>query len=350
MIAETAGKLIAPFVDCLWPADREKIYQILRLSCNRAWQEGKWLGMTSEFFLPVIRDHCGQPYIVAPVSHPILLAINMLGRQGITIRDQYFMFHRNGYGDIRNGDQCQWNQDVYDVEQYVPYVNKNNINFSNGVRVGVRALGPVAEGEKIFINGTYMDGNSVYTYKKNEGFESCGCQIDKDQIDTIKGVEIKIENKFNYISNVCFSTISSIVKTPTISPVEVIVIDDSGQPNMISRLEPNQRTSKYRKYLVPEPFCGKDVIHGLFKMAQQDLITSDTDSIMISNEEALIALAKGINNIYYKEQMDMGAAFIFNAIGILEKEKREEEAPSHSPIQVHFMYEGDTPPVMNYYS
>ena len=50
MIAEVAGQLVAKFIERSWPSDRADIYEILRLGLNKAWSEGRWLGMSKEFF------------------------------------------------------------------------------------------------------------------------------------------------------------------------------------------------------------------------------------------------------------------------------------------------------------
>ncbi len=115
-------------------------------------------------------------------------------------------------------------------------------------------------------------------------------------------------------------------------------------------MAPNHRFSKYRKYLVPDNLCGRKCLHALFKIGQQEEIISPSDTIMISNDEALISLAKGIHNIYYKEQQEVGANYIIQGISILEKERREEESPDEFPIQVDVMVYSDLPDSLRYNS
>ena len=338
MIAEQAGKLIAKFIEKQWPSDKEDIFDILKLAANKAWQEGKWLGMTAEFFVPVMEERDGTKYIIAPSTHPILLAINGMSL-GLAIRDEYFIFHRNGYGDIRDGQGCKWNTDVYDLGRS-PVFDKNNI-IPSGVKIGVMPIGAPGANEKININGTYEDGSQVFTYKYS-GKQSC-CLVDKNSIDTVNGIELEIKNGFNYIGNICFTNISSITKTITRTPIDVIAIDKNGNGYKIATLNPNQKHSIYRKYIVPNELCGKNVLHGLFKIGQQEDIVSMTDNIIIKNEEALISLAIGVHNMYYKQQIETGANFILQALSVLSKEKREESSPSEFPIQVDSVYMGDIP-------
>jgi hypothetical protein len=349
MIASIAAQIVAKFIEKRWPSDKEDIYEILRLGINKAWQEGKWLGMTAEMFVNVYKETSGQSYIISPQSHPVLLALNGTHAGGIPIRDEYFMFHRNGYGDIRDYPGCNWNQDVYSIGE-VPYVNKNNINFSEGVRIGVRSLGIAGPNEKLYINGTYKDGERIFTYKKKDYGNCCGCNTNTDEIDTVNGIEIPITNDFNYINNICFSSILSITKTQTRTPIEVIAIDSSNSAYVIARMLPAQRFSKYKKYLVPNNLCGRTTMHGLFKIAKQEYIKDDTDNIIIENDEALISLAMGAYNMYHKQQMELGAQYFLSGITVLDKEKKEESSPVESPIQVSGTYDGDLDTALKYNS
>jgi len=348
MNADYAGKLVAPFIDKQYPNDRDAIFGILRMGVNKAWQEGKWLGMTAEFYVKVKTDYTGQKYFIAPMSHPILLAINGIN-QGLSIRSKHFMFHRNGYGDIRNRDGCSWNQDVYDVGA-TPIIDTDGIDFSLGVMVGVRAIGLVGENEFVNINGAYQDDERIYSYENSKFGKSCGCEIKKEFVDIVNGIKLPITNEFNYISNIKFKDITSITKSLTKSPVEIIVIDAFNNGHRVARMEPNHRFSKYRKYLVPDELCGRDCLHALFKIGQQEEIVSPSDTIMVSNDEALISLAKGIYNIYYKEQQEVGANYVAQGITILEKEKREEESPEEFPIQVDAHSYSDLPDALRYNS
>ena len=348
MNAEMAGELVAPYIEKRWPADRKEIWGILRLGVNKAWQEGKWLGMAVEGYVPILKDADGQNYIMPPKEYPILLAMNT-HKMGVIIRDQYFMFHRNSRGDVRSNTECSWSQDIYDLG-YSPVKDRNNI-IKTGVMVGIRSIGPAGANEKVWINGSYADGNQVYTYKKSTyGETPCGCQVKTDAIDTIKGVELAISTSFNYICNLKFSAISSIVKTVTQSPVEIVVIDSFGNGTPVARLEPNERESKYRKYLVPNHLCDRKSLHGMFKISQQEEITSGTDNIIIKNQEALISLAKGIYAMYNQDNPEKGASYIIQAISVLDKEKTEESSPDTFPMQVQSIYEGDLPMTLQYLS
>ena len=163
----------------------------------------------------------------------------------------------------------------------------------------------------------------------------------------VYSIEGRLAYNRNYIK---FSYITSIIKTQTLSPVEVIVIDCDNHGHVIAELQPNQRFSKYRKYLAPRMVCGHKSIHGIFKIAQQEIISSPTDKLIISNEEALVSLCKGVFNLYYKEQVELGDVYLKLGIQVLEDEKREEESPSESPIQVSHLQSEDIPEIFKFNS
>lgn len=350
MIAQEAAEFVARFIDKSYPQDREEIYEIITLALNRAWNEGKWLGMTAEFFVPIETDNSGNNFIIAPTSHPILLAVNVNGSPDVSIRDNYFQFHKNGMGSIVNSNDCRWTQDVTDVGS-VPIINKHNINFSEGVRIGVRSLGVVGEDEEVHVDGRNEVGDNVYTYIKRDMGTPCECVLESDRekrIETVSGVRIKIKDGFHYISNALFYDIKSISKTATTAPVEVIAIDCNNNATVIARMEPGQRKSKYRKYTVPTNLCKGKCIHGLFKIAKQERIANDTEQLILSNLEAIMAFTKGIYMLYYKENLEVGSSFILNGITILEKERREEESPSEFPVQVSGLMVDDVPEILKY--
>ena len=347
MIAKQAAELVAPFIDKSYPQDKDKIYEILTLAINRAWNEGKWLGMTAEFFVGVSQDNIGNKFILAPNSHPILLAVNVLGKP-TTIRDNYFQFHKNGMGGIINDKDCRWSQDITDVGT-VPILDKHNINFEEGVKIGVRPLGIPGPNEYIFIDGTNQIGESLYTYIKKDLGSTCCCVLDSQRdsdVETVNGIKLQVKEGFHYISNAEFYDILGISKTITRTPVEIIAIDCNNNAKVIAKLEPNQTVSKYRKYSVPSHLCKGDCIHGLFKIAKQEKIVNDTERLIIQNEEALLAFTKGIYMLYYKENMEAGASYILNGITILEKERREEDSPSEFPVQITGLMVDDVPEII----
>lgn len=348
MRASTAAKLVSGFVNKTWPDDQEDLFEILELAVNKAWNEGKWLGMTQHIFVKTHRDALGRAYIIAPYSHPILLAINVDGKP-TAIRGAHFMFHKNGMGDVKDGDGCRWNQDVYDLGA-VPTLDDGSLISKDGFLVGVRAIGVPGEDEKVFINGTHTDNTKVYTFQNSADIpSSCACEVKPETVETVHGISIDIRKGFHYLCNVRFSEVLSITKTNTRTPIEILAIRPDNTVFVLARMEPNQTESSYRKYVIPDNLC-RDYVHGLFKIRKQEPITSHTQEIIIDDKEVLISLCKGIYNLLYKDQLEMGAGFINLGIGTLEKSKREQESPDQFPIQVDPILSSDIPNSFNYYS
>jgi hypothetical protein len=329
MNAGQAFSLVADFVE----ADensRDKVWRILRLACNHAWGKGKWWGMTTDFWCKVHYEEGsnGKPYILSPPGYDALLGINRDGKPRI-LRDSYFMFHKNGPGDIKGHNYCHWNTDVYDAG-HVPTLHAiNNYGCRSGVMIGIRSIGSPGEDEVVTIQGETEDGQLAVSYELNNP-KKCNClQASEDEsgpaVRTVHGVRIQVTDKFSYVDNVLFRNITSITKTLTKCPIEVIFINKDGEGFITARLNPWDTESRYRKYYVPEG-CEHSV-HGLFKIGKQPHIIDDSQPIIIGNEEALVALCKGINLMYYKEQALAGAGYLQAAVISLEEEKRETESP-----------------------
>lgn len=347
MNAATAGKLIAPYIGRSWPTDRRVIFQNLKLAVNKSWNEGKYDGQTKEYEVPIYSS-CDGNFIVGPYSHNVLLAIN-IDFKPKTIRSNEFKFHKNGNGFIQNRQGCRWIQDVYDLGEF-PTMQKITDNFQ--FIVGVRSLGMASPDEKIWIDGVYSNSDRIYTYKKKEaGIETCGCVSKQSTVETVSGIELDISHAFNYINNIKFGDIASIHKTITRCPVEVMIIDPAtGNGIVVARLQPNQTVSKYRRYMVPDSVCKNSCAYGLFKIREQEDIVSDTDTIIIDNEEALISLAMSIDYTYEKKNPQEGALYFLQAISILDKNKMQKSSPDEFPIQIRPMHEGDMPSILNYLS
>jgi len=345
LTAKQGAQLIAPHVEKSWPEHKSDLYRILRLALNYAWNEGKWYGMSREYFVAV---KTGDPhdYFIGPNGFDVLMAVNASGTPRLT-RGVEFQFHKNGYGSITKEGDCAWFEDVMDCGEG-PLLQQLNIESM----IGVRSLGPETGNVSVKIRGRYADGNPVYTFvaDKINSQETCGCissTNDEDIIKTIDGLEIPITEKFTYISNICFKSIESITKDVTVNPVEVIAINGNGEGKMLARLEPYEVNSRYRKYIAPVGAICNGSVHALFKISPQAEINNESQPLIISNEEAIIALAMGIHKVYYTQEQTVGQNFLLRGINALEKQKREEEVNSNSPIQVTGLGVDDIPEIFN---
>lgn len=336
MNAGQAGEAIAPFIDSSMQQNRERVFSIMKMALNYAWDKGKWFGMTAEFF---VNTRCepkgGKRYIFAPPGYSTLLAVNV-DEQHPTLRDKYFIFHRNGPGDIKSPAHahCRWNRDVYDMGEY-PNMHEINLYFPDGVLVGVRSLGKPGDDEYITFQGHDEDG-SVISYEHKEP-SKCSCfSLSEDEnapvTRTVHGIRLKITEGFEYINNVTFLGLTKIFKTFTRCPIEVRLIDSKNRTYITAILQPWERQSSYRKYYIPDS-CG-DCVHALFKISRQPEIIDESQPLIINHENALLSLCKGMQLKFFKEQLVAGDQFLQQGIIFLEEDKRESESPTVFPIQV----------------
>lgn len=350
MTAKEAGELVAQFVDSSYPSNKDKIYSLIELGLSRAWKEGKWLGMTKELFAKILKDRDGNSFINSPAGYSTLLGIN-LNCEPRTFRGNHFMFHKNGYGDIKDHkDSCKWSEDVYDNGIHATEIEFKK-EFPCGAFIGARSLSNTGSEEKIYIGGD-SKGTQVITYEEKNNIYSSDCRCisvdDPGKARTIMGVEIPITRDFSYINNVSFDSIEFIRKTITQGAVEVFAFDpETGGGKPIALLYPWETKSKYHRYLLPE--TSQTTAHCLFKIEDQQKIVAENQPLIIDEKEAIISLVMGVHLIYHKENIELGNAYILQGINALEKQKREEETDDVFPIQVMNMGASDTPDIFKRY-
>jgi len=347
MNAGQGAETIAQFVDCVYPQDSVKIWNILRLGINRAWKEGKWFGMTAEMFVPVQEDLCGGKFIISPFGYSNMIGLNV-NCEPRTFRDIHFMFHKNGYGDVDQSGEACWNEDVYD-EGVQNCLFDFKAHFPDGAMLGVRSLSDAGEGEKLWIQGPTADGEQAFSYEsiKDKFPSGCNCVAVEEAslARTVHGIEFTITSDFQYINNIIFSDIASINKTITMGLIEVIAVDPAtGVGKRVNTLYPWEYKSPIKRYRIPKTCC--DTVHGLFKIDEQPIIVDESQPIIISDDEAIISLAMGIYLVYHKQDIEKGTVYINQGINALEKEKREKESPDVFPLQLIGMTADDTPEIL----
>lgn len=345
MNAGQASELVAEFIDSNLPQDKERVRKILRLAMNRAWQEGKWFKMTAEFFVSIQQDCNGDKFIVSPRGYSTLLALNVNGKTTIP-RDNYFMFHRNGYGDIKSHGNCNWNEEDHYDSGVFPTLPDFKKLFPNGAVIGTRSLSQHGENESINVQGNNEDAEIAISYEVEKIKESCCFNpVEVNKVRSIQGVNIPVTKNPVVIQNFVFKSIDAITKTHTRGIVEVYGFDPkTGKGHKIAMMYPWETSSRYKRYMIPNTCC--DCVHGLFKIDIQPDIIDDSQPIIIENEEALIALAKGIHKMYYKDNIEAGKAFLLEGFNALEKQKREEETEDVFPIQVVGGAHEDVPKIL----
>lgn len=353
MIAETACKLIEPFVDICYESDSKRFYQLLDLIQAKVWKKGVgFRGMIKEFHVntrKTVKSGVTRRFIVTPHDYDNLLFINLHGEPR-TIRNSYFEFHKNGPGSLNSYGRNNWTDSVVDLGESPvimqpcdPYCNP----CEKDCDVGYRRIGVLAHqddyfenGLKTLVSGLYPDGTPIYSYSDpvyNHAKEN-GLTVSKEPVDSelvIHGVRFPISCKMVWINDVRWHTITSITKPPTRGPVRYYAISPANDSHIeIARIEPNQTKSLYRTYLLPESCNEYECIHGVFKRSKPSKIQSGTQQLIIDDEEALIALAISMKEVYSNKELGVGELFLQKGMQNLDEELTQTRSNDLSPIQV----------------
>lgn len=352
MNAAQAAEYIAPFIKSNWPKDRDKLFRILSLVHSRAWKEGKWYGMTREYTVPVLENNT----LITPPGYNVLLKINLDAKPTI-IRDKYFQFHRNGTGSISECCGKNWCGDVHDLGPepvlFQPYQIPSCIcddQTKPCIQLAFKSLGCENDDVSITVTGFYPNElnpkekgeacpkERVYTYKKETSpgkTEICGCRKDtpaKEGKKPVNGATVKPDENLQLL-DLYWGEIESIKKTTSRNPIEVYAVYGDNKVRLIARLEPWQTEAHYRRYHLPDS-CSTPCVHGLFKISQPERILDDSQLMLISDDEALLLLAKGIHMTYYESEDVDGERYILRGIKALDDQLRENASNADIPIQV----------------
>lgn len=337
-----AARIIAPHVERTFPNDREAIFDILNLVKEKIWQTGKFSGSTKWMWVKVRDDGS----IITPHGYNILLGCRTDKGPPLDIRDQYFIFHKNGPASSAPIKDNNYTSNVISLGQYPTLLPPDF--FGNGKLKDEFKLSVVSPNcgnsrefntLRVFANDKF--GNKIYSYifKENEDAnEELKILIadDIDQTDgVIEGINFPIKSVDFCWDNVIVSSIYGIIKEPTRSPVEVWIVDCKRNIKILAaRLEPNETTSSYNLYKIPNIAIRNKWVYGLFKMSKPQPISFDSELFLIDNQTALINIAKGVYKMTYKDQLIEGKAFVNEGISSLNDELREEKPNSTTTLQI----------------
>ena len=352
MNAEQAAQYIAPFIKSSWPKDKDKLFNILSLIHSRAWKEGKWYGMTMEATVPVSEDRT----LITPPGYNVLLKVN-LDSKPTPIRDKYFQFHRNGTGSIEECCGSNWCGDVHDLGPepvlFQPSKDPSCVCKDQDapcVQLAFKSVGCEDDDSEITVTGfyprdykpgqtqEYCPQERIYTYERETTpgkTEICGCRKDtppKTGKKPKNGATVKLTEELSLL-NLYWGEIESIKKTKTRNPIEVYAVYGDNKVRLIARLEPWQTEARYRRYKVPDT-CKTPCVHGLFKISQPERILDESQSMLISDDEALLLLAKGLHMTYYESDDENGERYIIRGIKALDDQLKEQMSSADVPIQV----------------
>lgn len=321
MTAKEAIDLISPQVDLCYPQDKDQLFNILTLVNNKAWKEGSWWGMNKHFKVKVRKDHEGYYYFIAPNGYNVLQAVNV-NTEPTLIKDEWFEFHQNALGSIREYGS-NWSRNVVDMGE-VPVINQPG----DSARIAVRSLGPESD---VIVNvlGDDQNGNRINSYVNKDG-----------KSEMVLGSAIAVSTDIRVIDNIIWSRIESISKSVSMHRVEVYAMYPDGRIQILTRMEPEEKESRLRKYLVPEN-CGYSCVHGIFKESKPERIVNESQKMIIDDFEAIISLAMSMDYMFIKRTPESSLPYTVNGIKSLEDDNREHQSPSNSTIQVVGIQEDD---------
>lgn len=348
--AGLAGSLIAQFIEKSWPNDKETIFNVLSLVNEEIWNSGLFPNSTKWAYVKVGQNGT----ITNPHGYAVLLGAKV-DCQKFEVKDSYFMFHSNG--PLREPDEStSFSKNLQLLGTYPTLINpQNDYMFKCGDRgfnIGVSAcnLPPSRYPPLTIISGLGLNNRPIYTYRF-EDTRSDEVKIAEDDEITnyspddvdfesglIEGVQFPITRNLIKFSNVAFSDIYNIVKQPTLTDVDYWMVDESSCKGIkIATLGPFQTRSAYNIYRVDNKCIRDNCIFALFKREKPDAIINDSQFVLTNNQNALIAMAKGIYAMYYKDDINIGTAFITKALRDIARELAQSNPAAVSKIQVEDM-------------
>lgn len=341
----TAGYMadkIAPFVDLCYPQNSDEMFQLLTLVQNEIWMSGKFHDSTRWYYCATYPDGT----IKTPHGYNILLGIDVNGKPQ-DIRDEIFLFHMNGPGDVMAYNSKTFDRGVYDLGTSPVLFQPTDRNKCSCCKMDTRAKFLYVVSDKCtkkepFLNtvvsGLDCKGAFIYSYEKStkSGIKVCQCEqsLETEGVEVIHGVKYPITgNRFTY-KNIKYSEITNIIKEPTQTPVEYWSVDEKGNGFLIARLEPNEVLSSYRTYRIPTKCNKNKCVLGLFKRSKPQEIVDANQILITSNYNALLSLCIGVDFKYNKKKVQSAVPYIQDAFALLNADLKEHKSNSQSPLQI----------------
>jgi hypothetical protein len=356
--AGEAADLIGPYVGLCRKNEEEELFGMLSLIQTKAWKKGVFKGMVKDFNVNIRKRTVGgkeKAYIITPHGYEIMLAVNLDGKPA-PIHDNYFQFNNSGNGSITNCCGCNWSEGVIDIGEFPtlfqPCENKCccgslDCNSSNIGVISYECRDSCRDNlETVHVSGLTDLGNPVYTYDVDNPYvdshDRCRAVDPKNAKKTvIIGDKFPIKRKLVVHKNIKWSRIDSIRKGYSDAPVEIFTVCGNST-QLLARIEPYQQASKYRIYELPDCCCQNQCVHGLFKIGKPEKIQHESQSMVIDDEEAIIALAKSFDLTYNKDKITEGEAFLQKGMQSLDDELRMNRSNAQVPIIVIGMEENES--------
>lgn len=321
--AASAAKIIAPHIEKSWPNDRESLFEILDIIQETIWTLGLFDGSTKWAYVKVNSDGT----ITTPHGYSNLLGAN-IGHMKMDLRDKHFMFHENG--PLKEPDESDsFSKNIQHLGDYPTLVNHlDDMKVDKGdyfIGVVSPCLPPSGSFPITTISANGLNGRPIYTYsfreddlpKTVDDEDEIVRSLGPDSIDIssgiIEGISFPVTGDLVVYNNIRVSEIYNIVKEPTLSAVDYYLLDPSdpceGSGVLVASLDPFQTISKYSVWRIPKMCNRENQAFCLFKRDKPDSIVNDSQHVFTSSKKALIALAKGAQFTFVKDNPNMGAAY-----------------------------------------
>lgn len=345
--AKTAGELIAGYVEKSWPNDREEIFRILDLVQEVIWESGFFEGSTKWATVKVNPDKT----IVTPRGYQILVGAKY-GCSKMDIKDVYFTLHENG--PLTEPEESEsFSRNIQFLGSYPTLINhiEDSKICKGGYRLGVisKCLPPSSTPPLTVVSAHDKQGKRIYTYRFDQSeepefvdegdFGGHGPNEVSLQEGILEGVVYPVTNKLIKYSNVIVSDIYNIQKDPSLSRVDYYLFDEAddgckSRGILIASLDPFETVSKYNIYKIVDRCITKDRMYGLFKRNKPETLVNDSQLILTDNKRGLIALAKGVQYKYSKDDHSQGNAFLADGLDAISKELIANNPAFNQTLQI----------------
>ena len=331
---DRAAETIAPLVQ---EQPDSPAFKRLLLSAEReAWMSGKWWGMYKEYFIRTVDN-----YLTLPGDVSTIIGINVDNVPQV-VSSRWFQFHKNGPGTLDECKQCcpncNWSDNVMDMGEVPTF---RDLEFEP---IAVVSQGCEEAGTQVTISGLGEDCKPVYTFTKKpthaipEPANSvCTVRKGDDPVVTTYGESIDVFHDRMSVTRAFWTSVVSITKPVTRTPVDVYAVKKCGEMDLVARLEPHQTSSCLRRYRLPDTCSGTTngaCVHVVAKVAEPQAISGGNQPMITPSMNALTDLVISADFSLNKKNLQQSEAYRAKGIRSLDEQLNEKRGDTVNTIQV----------------
>lgn len=264
--------------------------------CERFFVSGKWKGMMVETALDAT-----EGYVTLPRRCESILGITVR-KMPRTPFGRWYSFLPGGPGEVDLESYSGPDVVVDQGDGFPTYKDSPYASFR--VRIKVPNSSDRNDGNYVIVKGTDADGKPVYNSDGEEG------------------LVINLTAAENTTSQY-FSTITSVVKPPTLGYLTLWAVNSSDAETEIGEYEPGETNVSYRRYRVSVADDAEvPVVNALCKRRYVPVV-SENDEVIPGN---MGALKLGLISLKYEDTNDLERAteYFTRALSLLNAELREQ--------------------------